>query len=804
MGTTTTLTQPPLPDMRSLDSLSLAVATGRLFHMLADLRLVQGRRLCPWLQLVRTHDLERWAFGAGVELLQAHLRAGDPTYHPLVERLLERHLRNLAVRRRPRALIDFCRRLPLGAAAELAELWERADLPGAMAPPGIREQEATFAERLEWVADKLQPLLPWAAAAVRRVADGRTPANVEADGPCVRVVFATTGGDLLQDGALVRFVLLAERNGLGDLVNDPTVFDATFMRALDEVILRVGGQRFRTMQHQWNFLPNGALRDTSGFLPIWTAQSMAMGVNPLDGRCWGLPAWVVVSGSVASDGSGVAPAGLLSRKCSHLIHEGVRVLLVVDEETWKGPPLRLSTARAEGVDLPGADELLVVRFRGSVEDAIAILNERAWTWPVRAPASTRPFAAVDPRRTRTRIPRDGPASDYQRPDFVLDQIQGALGRLDGRGYLHAQAAGAWGKSALAAFLERDPEVARRFGLVVRYRILHGVFEKPAVFINRVCSQFQSKLAEEAELPLFSLGDMPGADAARERLADLLRLTVEFAPARRLLLVIDGLDELTEASGSAAGLLGILPATQTLAPGCFVLLLSRPTLRPGVAAALGRLGSDPALFGVLHLNADIPRGAEEEHERPYPYWELMRRFAAEKLKDPSGQLRDSVARHLPTILERSAGNFLHLRLLCELLRGLDLDVVPPGQRPDLGRAIADYLDRVAAQVQGGPDAFREWHRPLLLLTTAATEAVSRASLRRWLGRSWDVAAEDNFDRALDELVEFALLAAENRSDLPDDTLFSIGHEELADWLRSTDDPRWRGALDSEGRARISVC
>src|SRR5262249_48607301 len=160
---------------------------------------------------------------------------------------------------------------------------------------------------------------------------------------------------------------------------------------------------------------------------------------------------VVVSGSVASDGSGVAPAGYLLRKCAHLIEEGVRVLLIHNEEAGPGSPYRFTTARTEGLDLPGADDLHVVRFRGSVEEVIAILNERAGAWPVPAPPNARPFAPKDPRRSRGRLPRDGPTADYQRPDFALDQIQEALATLGGRGYVHGQAAGSWGKTVLATF-----------------------------------------------------------------------------------------------------------------------------------------------------------------------------------------------------------------------------------------------------------------------------------------------------------------------------------------------------------------
>jgi hypothetical protein len=88
---------------------------------------------------------------------------------------------------------------------------------------------------------------------------------------------------------------------------------------------------------------------------------------------------------------------------------------------------------------------------------------------------------------------------------------------------------------------------------------------------------------------------------------------------------------------------------------------------------------------------------------------------------------------------SGGNFLHLRLLCELLRGQDLGRLPPGEWPDLGEAIPKYLDRVAGEVRGGADVFRQWHRPVLVATAAAGTA-SRADLRLRLGLGREVATD----------------------------------------------------------------
>jgi hypothetical protein len=760
------ISPPPPWDLPGLDR---DVASGRLFALLADLDRVRDGRVWDWLPLVPTAALMRWVSEDGAELLRFTLRSSDPFYRPLICHLLERHLRSLAVRRRPVSLIEFCRQLPVPAAGELAELWELADLPASFSHPRILDQEADFAARLWRVAEQVRAVHPWAADAIRRVAVGRTPDAVEADGPCVRVVFASTGGGL-RPGAVVRFVLLAEREG-GEFICAPAAFDATFVKSVEGVANRLGG-RFRVLEHNWDFLTDGSLTDTSGYLALLVAQTLAADPTPRASQCWGLPAWLVITGSPGRDG-GVVPAGYLPRKCEQLLEEGVRVLMVVDD----GAPCGMRQARAEGVTAPGADDLWILRCR-DVEDVVAQVRDRAWRWPVRAPAPARPFAPVDPNRPRVRALKRFPVRDYVPPGFAVEQIHRELERLDRRGYLHVRAPAAWGKTALAAYLKENPDAGRWFGRVVRYRAQHGMYEKPVLLVDQVRRQCEQLVDEDTILPVFNLDQETRVEAARERLAELLRQTMLAIGLGRLVLAVDGLDELTEPSEGTPGLLSVLPGPEVLADGCFVLLLSRPDLRPATARELDRLRADPTRFGALDLRSDTPE-----------YQALTGEYIGRALHAKS---REVVLRHTPTLQERSGGNFLHLRLLCRLFAGQDLESLAPGRRPDFGRAISDYLDHVAVQVQGGAEEFRRWHRPVLLATAAAGTA-SRADLRRRLGLPRDLTTDDTLDRVLDELVEFGLLAAVDHSALPDDTLFSTSHEELADWYRATDHPEWAGAL-----------
>lgn len=275
------------PAALNLETLSRdAASPGQLASLLADRRTF--REVWPWLRLVPTRALEGWVFGDGAGVVRACIRVGDPTYRGLVALLLERRLLDLAVRSRPRGLINFCRRLllPHGAAGELADLWARADLPGAQADRDLGKQEAAFARRLEWVAGEVRPLLPWVADVARRVVAGRTPLTARADGLAVGVVFASTGGDALRPGALVRFRMLAEYDGTGPMVDPAAPFDAGFVSTLQEVRARLS-RRFRAMDHKWDFLPEGSLRDTRCEFGVLTAQLLAECPRQED-RCWKL------------------------------------------------------------------------------------------------------------------------------------------------------------------------------------------------------------------------------------------------------------------------------------------------------------------------------------------------------------------------------------------------------------------------------------------------------------------------------------------------------------------------------------
>lgn len=769
----------------SLRAFMECIESGRFFTALADLDQARSKALWPWLRLIRTADLERWMFGAGAEIVLPHLEVGDPTYLPVAKCLLERHLLHLSERRDPTPLLRFWRQLLPERLHGLADLWEELDLPATLKPHSVHEQEALFAHRLEEARARLQAPLPWAAQLLQRLAEGRGPAQRRAGDPIAQVVFAWTGATPLRPGALVRFRLLAECEGAAESLATPQLFDATFHSALEEVRKRLGMQQLRILWHDWDFLGQpGVLGDASGFVALWLTQWLAGGGRELREQSWVLPTWLVASASPAADDTAPAPAGLLDVKCAQLIEEGVRVLLVADEDA--GEDFSASTALEEGVNVPGAEDLRVVRFRGGASSIFRLLERHGWVWPARnPPARGRLFGDHSPSGLADHASDRSQVVSYRRPDYALARLAEATMQLGERGYLHFLAPPMWGKTELARYLEGGPEDATYpLGVAIRYRVLHGVCEEPTAFLTHFTGQCQRKVGDALDLSLFDPSTCTTAVQARQCLTAVFHATVDNLEQKKLLVVIDGLDELTEEEGSTrCNLLDILPRPRELPQGCFVLLLSRPDLRVDVRETLARMRAEGTV-------SEVSFSTDEDD-----YWDLLRSYTLERLGPAASP-------HLDTILQRSSNKFLYLRLLCGLLQDQNLSSVSPGDWPNLGRVIPQYLAQLATRVPGGECMFAAWHRPVLLLIAAAFEPIGRAHLRRWLPFTWDEEARDRLDRVLEDLADAGLVSAEYRAILPDDAVFVVGHPEVATWLLQNNDPSWQHAVVTEGHQRIA--
>ena len=188
--------------------------------------------------------------------------------------------------------------------------------------------------------------------------------------------------------------------------------------------------------------------------------------------------------------------------------------------------------------------------------------------------------------------------EYRRPDYLLDAFWAAA---DGgpRGYVHLVGPAGTGKSYLVQGLQQD---ARDRGeKVLVYHILAGQLSDYRTFVSELASRAREQLnfrTQEIQTRVARLTDLAEQTAAF--LAELMLAN----GLHRLIVAIDGLDELREPDKPGGALISdFLPPADRLPDGCFILLTSRPELRPAVRERLNQLRTqNPAAFHELSLAA----------------------------------------------------------------------------------------------------------------------------------------------------------------------------------------------------------
>jgi hypothetical protein len=321
------------------------------------------------LPLIRTERLWEWAREPGGQVEQAR-RHGDVRLDPVFHELLRRSLIGLEARRDPALLLEFWPwAAELSGAGPFARLWEgrvedlrRTCLPAQQV--SIAAQEARLVRLLSEAAAALrgEPRLAWAWALLRREADRLAPWTAAAEAPSprplkaarVRVVFAwddpATLPPDLRPGLLVDMEL--RRQGDGDWIGHPRVFDRSFLEPLERVRHRIGTEYFYALHPDLELEGEGMLVGGSAALAVWLAQRLALGLPSAS-----LLPWVVVTATVDWDRPDARSAavagrvGLLREKLTILAEEGVRAALVVEPEPPPAPPgLTLLPISADDVD----------------------------------------------------------------------------------------------------------------------------------------------------------------------------------------------------------------------------------------------------------------------------------------------------------------------------------------------------------------------------------------------------------------------------------------------------------------------
>jgi hypothetical protein len=336
---------------------------GRFFNLLEEhMWRVEAEPLWPWLNLLTTDAIEKWAKESrSVSKVGSRRRHGEE----VLRLLLTRHLLDLGTRRDPSPLQQFWRWAVRSDSFSFMHRWWE-NLPstlddGAATIERITGEERRLTSLLEAASGELRRRVgpAWAAEAMQSLLDRRrAPIN-----PAARVVFAWHAAPLdCRAGILAEFRLLA-RCGAEIKLSNRESFDDSFLAALEnDVAARLDTGTLRHLEHDWAFFPSKTLTDISGTMAFWVAFAFASPGRRFPGSVWAVPPWVVISAAIdrsachALGGSAASVSGI-DAKLSVLAEEGVRVVAISKTNallTSPHPDIALLHVRGNGYDVAKA------------------------------------------------------------------------------------------------------------------------------------------------------------------------------------------------------------------------------------------------------------------------------------------------------------------------------------------------------------------------------------------------------------------------------------------------------------------
>jgi len=747
----------------------------------------------PWLRLLRTDAIESWSEKS--DALRRVISQRRTHGEAALELLLERHILDLNSRRDPRRLEQFWARTAPQCNA-VSSFWSR--LPTTLdAAHGVALQERHFARLLRDISEEIVKRSgpTWAVKTLERIAATREEPTHQ---PTARVVFAWSSPPTpaCRSGVVVDFRLLAK--SLGRLfISDEQVFDETFRRSLEEDIRnRIGDLQLRRIEHEWGFLPEGSLTSTSGTLALWVALQLASPGQHFRRRPWALPPWVVISATLDRNtpvaGGQVGAIDGLTAKLKVLAEEGVRVLVLADETDSCDPPSELfSILKLSGNACDLGEELLKGGY-------LLQADLSSFESDLLPSSTSAPDAGRRARERRAARPLHiVTEDDYLTPDYAFREIDEAIKRLKGKGYIHLTASAGQGKSIIVRALhERREGTPQSLGKTLSYHILRGE-PNSFFFIKTIANQVRA--LDRGGLSFVpDMDELSDVPSAREALCGVLEEARQVAcqEGEPLILAIDGVDELPmddkAESGEIPLLFDLLPVPPELPENCYVLFTSRPELPAPVRRTFSQWDE---LYGPFVQSVNLP--ADDP-----AYQDLLESHLVCGLGED--------IRHLvPAIIEKSDSSFLYVRLFRDWLslmsdRGQALAKLKAEDLPKTREVFAVHLDELAQFIN---DKYRDaarfdhWHRQILLLIAVADEPVYRECLSFWLADQFE--SKDDPEHLLNcALTELAPLL---RTQLPQwlrtDVQYAVAHTELADWLIKNDHPDWRGASLNEATRRI---
>lgn len=277
------------------------------------------------------------------------------------------------------------------------------------------------------------------------------------------------------------------------------------------------------------------------------------------------------------------------------------------------------------------------------------------------------------------------------------QLRPAAGRLGG--YVLVTGQPGMGKSALLCHwlrLREDQGEPVPHHLVRRHI---RRWARPQAVLRNLLTQTEELFPEQADPA--GVQDAPPEHLLEHLLGLLERVSEQVLardPARRLVLLIDGLDEAEDEGGGHADPLGFVPAP-SLPDGVFLLLSSRP-IEPHMAALR-------SLHRVEHVALEVERASGEAACRAL--WVLSATAFEPPLPDPL----------VEEAIRRAQGNVLYTEKLRDWLKG------QPAERRqvvDLPGSLEDFLKLLWQDIVRLPEAPRRLAQEGLGLLCAAREAL----------------------------------------------------------------------------------
>jgi hypothetical protein len=305
----------------------------------------------------------------------------------------------------------------------------------------------------------------------------------------------------------------------------------------------------------------------------------------------------------------------------------------------------------------------------------------------------------------------GFAAEYLRPDWIMDRVWQATGEIR-TGYIHLEGPAGTGKSYIARAIKQEPASAAASPAALSHSA--GRTDRLRNFIMLLAEeareQFRVRVQEIQSKDQTAAG-------LRAQFREFLATLMQANGAARLILILDGLDELPSHDDGQFSLADFLIQASDLPPGCLILLTGRASLRQGIARRIGALRTASGEGGYRSLSLE-PAAPENRA--------LLTRYAMARL--PAHLRREALAGR---VVEQSGGAFRYLAHLVQTLGAATLVPAPLGQideLPSADRFYAAYLDALRKRV--GDTLYEGVYRPLLLFLCAAQAPITIDQIKGW--------------------------------------------------------------------------